>query len=559
MIELCIAGIIGTIGVYRHTNKESIAINKSIKQFKSQWKLCMSYANIKNHNDETYSILNIYPKKYGFDCIISIPFGLTAEKLHDNINMLENSFSCNICMNLSINRNTLYARFIFHPEELSVLDSIRINWINLMLSNTKLYDDNLQTFTIDKIKKQEKYGYDIYISIPIGQSISNIESIQEVIETNFKCKLYIDKPIDNKCLLKFITTEFSDDYRFVPVKCTSTQLYLGMTYDFKPVIVDLKDLAHMLYTGMNGTGKTVCLLTALTNLIYWHGNDNTFELYMSMISTKKDLRIFKDVICCKYYAENLQDSYNLLVYLYRQMDIRNKLFNSDKENCIVNIYEWNEKHPYKKLKTIIFACDEISFYMPDEYDSKYEKILKEKCINLLVRILKEGRSVGVHALGSLQRPDKENLKPIMKSQFGIKVSFYQPTIASSLVVVDSDEATKLKKTREAIVDADERYLMKTLYITTDMINQFIKKYKESNHQYIDLNYNNDNLNSNIKRNKNDEKSKKIKENVTVFSNNSLKNNKNQSKIPSNFSQNKGIIHSIPMFKNKNQSVKQKVR
>lgn len=561
MLELCLAGIGGLIGYYRYINRDSIILKKFINQFKSQWKLCMSYANIKNHNDETYELLNIIPKQYGYDCIISIPFGLSAKKLYDNINMLENNFSCNISLNLSSKQNTLYARFILYSNNLNELDLIRYTWNKIMFSNIKLYNDNLQTFNILKIKKQDKYGYDLLISIPLGQSISSIEAIKAIIETNFKCKLYIDTPQDNKCLIKLITKDFSDDYKFIPIKCSPTQLYLGMTYDYKPVIIDLKDLAHMLYTGMNGSGKTVCLLTALTNLIYWH-NDNSWDLYMSMISTKKDLRIFKDIKQCKYYAETLDQSYQLLKYLYFEMNKRNKLFNSDKENCIVNIYEWNEKHPNKKLKSIIFACDELSFYMPDEFDSKPDSILKTKCINLLVRLLKEARSTGIHILGSLQRPDKENLSPVIKAQFGIKVCFYQPNIASSLVVIDSDEATKLKKTREAIVDADERYLMKTLYITPDMIMSYIKKSIEPNHQYINLNINPEksiqNTNNKvlkkktIKNQEKKQKSQEIIENLIDF-------DKNKQKIYGNFNRNSGIVHSMPMFKANNKANKQKAK
>jgi hypothetical protein len=138
MLELCLAGIGGLIGYYKYINRDSIALKKSINQLKSQWKLCMSYANIKNHNDETYNILDIFPKQYGYNCIISIPFGLTAEKLYKELNMLENNFSCIISMNLSQKKNTLYIRFIFYPEKLSELDNIRIKWNKLILEEKNI-------------------------------------------------------------------------------------------------------------------------------------------------------------------------------------------------------------------------------------------------------------------------------------------------------------------------------------------------------------------------------------------------------------------------------------
>lgn len=539
MLEFCFAGIIGLIGYYRHINKENINEKKYIKtltrQVTNKWNLCMQYANIKNKNDESFEILDVIQKAYGCDCIISIPYGLNAKKIFDNLPMIEQNFGCDIYIKISKEGNSIYSNIVLFPEELTEIEKIKFKWYKIMFSNDKLYNQNLDTFNIVKTKKC-KYGYDLLISIPLGQSNNIINSLKDIIQTNFNCTIYIEEPIENKFVLKLITQEFDDNYPYAPIKVSSTQLFVGMTYDYQPVIVDLKNLAHMLYTGMNGSGKTVCLLTALTNLIYYQ-NEFKWELYMSMISSKKDLRIFKDVKQCKYYAETLEDSYFLLKYLYNQMDYRNKLFNSDKENYIVNIYEWNEKHPHQKLKDIIFATDEISFFMSDEFDTERDTTLKDKCINIFIRLLKEGRSVGVHVLGSLQRPDKENLPPIIKSQMGIKVCFYQPNDASSLVVLDSNEATKLKKKREAIVDADERYFMKTLYITNDMILKYISKSIEKDHKYINI------KEKYPKFNGNDKKIEKKDEKVLKFEEKSHKNKKDTNKKDNH-------IYSFPKFSNK---------
>lgn len=494
IITLALAGLPITYGIYRKSNADKIKKEKLLKEqeqkFKNTWKLCMKYSGVKNKNEETFAVLEYFPKNYGCDAIIGIPIGMDYNDLLKQISTLEVNYGAIIISNLSQSGEskgkTAYIRVAYDLSNANKRTQTLFKWNKIMMNNNNLMNKNNQTFMMANFKENEKYGFDMEVSIPDGLSYKNLESAKDILNSNFKSKViqkWLEK--DNKILLKVIENELPDDYKFVPIKTDVDKLYLGMTYDYQPVIGDLKIQSHMIYTGMNNTGKTVCMFTALTNMIYWH-TEKEWELYISMISNKKDLRIFRNVKQCKYYADSLSKLYLLLKHLKKIILDRNNAFNSITEEDIVNIYEWNKKFPRGKMKQIIFAMDEMSYIMSDSLDSESEADLKNKCRDIINELYKEGRNVGIHILSCLQRPDKESFPPRFKAQIGIKICFKQPNDASSLVVLDTTEATDLKPQREAIVDMGEKYLMKTLYLTNDMIKQYISKSIEENHEYLDL-------------------------------------------------------------------------
>ncbi|MBO3438185.1 hypothetical protein FDG46_04310 [Clostridium botulinum] len=243
----------------------------------------------------------------------------------------------------------------------------------------------------------------------------------------------------------------------------------------------MRDLPHVLFSGINSSGKTLCMVTALVNLIHYNSHRD-IELFLAQVSAKKDLRKFKDIKQCRGYADNLVKAYDMFQYLYHTMEKRISMFNGIKSKYVDDIYEWNKAFPKRKMRIVYLAMDEFTSYMPDSLDSKEDAELKTKCLDLLVKLIQQSRCTGIYVLASLQRPDKESLPPRLKAQFNCKVSFKQSNIASSLVVTDSEKAFNLKPRREAIVNADEEYLIKTLYIDNKMIKDILEPHIDMEHK-----------------------------------------------------------------------------
>lgn len=342
-----------------------------------------------------------------------------------------------------------------------------------------LENNNLDYKVID-INHME-IGYKIIISL-YGIGFEKLENTKDLLESSLGSYIEIQQNENLKTATIYVIEEkLTDSYNYTPIKVKPYGLFVGKTYTMNDIILNMKDLPHCLFSGINSSGKTLCMLTALVNLIHYNSSRD-IELFLAQVSAKKDLRKFKDVKQCRGYADNLEKAYDMFKYLYHTMEKRISMFNSIKSKYVDDIYEWNKAFPNRKMRIVYLAMDEFTSYMPDSMDNKEDTELKTKCLDLLVKLIQQSRCTGIYVLASLQRPDKESLPPRLKAQFNCKVSFKQSNIASSLVVTDSEKAFNLKPKREAIVNADEEYLIKTLYIDNNMIKDILEPHIDMDHK-----------------------------------------------------------------------------
>lgn len=340
--------------------------------------------------------------------------------------------------------------------------------------------DIIGQYEILKIE-ENKQRYEVVVSL-YGEGFEKLNDSKKLLEDSLGYNVEIEQNLNLKTATIYVIKEkLTDDYPFIPVQVKPYELYLGKTYTMKDIITSMRELPHMLFTGINSSGKTYCMVTALANLIYW--NDETkIELYLAQISAKKDLRKFKDVRQCRGYADKPQEAYEMLSYLFHIMQKRISIFNNVKNQFIDDIYEWNKAFPKRQMRIIYLAMDEFAAYIPDTLDSPEDAECKGKCLEILVKLIQQCRCTGIYIITSLQRADKESLPPRLKAQFNCRVSFKQPNIASSLVVTDSDKAFLLKPKREAIVSADDEYLIKTLYTNNKVIQSMLKDNIDMSHK-----------------------------------------------------------------------------
>jgi S-DNA-T family DNA segregation ATPase FtsK/SpoIIIE len=360
----------------------------------------------------------------------------------------------------------------------------RNNW-NITMKYNGIKNKNDQTFEVLKYIPREKYGCDVIVSIPKGLSYDDLISRQAVIESSIGGIVEMEwKQFDNCIYLKCADKQINDKEKYTPVKLEPYQLLLGITPFHEYVIADMKISPHILYSGSNNSGKTMCLLTGMTNLVNIH-NPNTVELYLAQISAKKDLRKLANLKHTKYYADTSDKAYLMYKHLINIVARRNDIFNKVTDGYVDNIFDYNKKFTKKKLPYIYVVCDEFSYYMPSSVDSEAISEWKTKCLDLILQLVKEGRSCGVYCIASLQRPDRENMNAFTKSQFNTKVVFHQNNLPSSLVVCDTEEAIHLKQ-REAIVLMENKVKMKTLYFDNKMLEEYTKIAIDINHKYLNL-------------------------------------------------------------------------
>lgn len=476
--------------MYRVINKENILKRKRIQDMKDKWTMLMDSIgnNAENKIEQEYEILEIFIKHYGFDFILSIPFGKKFNDVLGLIPLIESCYKANVMANLSEDKNSAYIRVHFLDSEISTKDKLRFNWFKTFYNIDGCITKTGDTLNINSIEeilspKNEVVGYRIKSKIPLGLSYEKIKgSYDTITRTLGKCFFDFDfKTMQLETTINHKRIE--DDEKFIPIKVEPWQLYVAMGYDWIPIILDYSLSANTLIGGMQGTGKTVALIMAFINLC---NQCTDFILMVCNMGEKNDLRVFRDVKQCKYYANNEKEVLSLLKYLKKEMDRRNKLFASQEHFCF-NIFQYNKlvKNESEKLQIIHFIADEIADLMENE-------LIQE----LLWDLIRKSRSSGIYITVATQRASLKNLSGEVKGQLGNKVGFSQPNTASALTVMSGEDVAKrvmsLEKRRECLVDYTEGVkVAKTLYLDEKMMEKLLKSVitTEDNKFNLDMNGN----------------------------------------------------------------------
>jgi S-DNA-T family DNA segregation ATPase FtsK/SpoIIIE len=328
------------------------------------------------------------------------------------------------------------------------------------------------------------YGFDCIVWIPYGHSYDELVDLQPKIENGFNAQIVMEKVKDNRCAyMKVITKPYDYNLPFAPVQVKPHEIFIGTTPYYKDIISDMRIHPHVLVSGATGVGKSVLMFMLILNLVCCH-DENDVLVYLTQISDKKDLRIFKDVKNVKYYAETLCEATKVYAQITHEMQLRNKIISQ--YMSINSLDEYNKKFPSKKLPYIYVFTDEFSFYMESESDSDEDQYYKILCNRYFDSLVKQARSVGIFLVTGLQRPDKENMPPIFKSQLCTRIAMGQSNTASSLVVIDDGEAVNLDPREAIILLGNKRFKITTNYVDLNVINEYLVGKTVENPNYINI-------------------------------------------------------------------------
>ena len=498
MILETILGIGATTLVYKKLTKEVREKLRFKQDIRDKWSVLMDGIGSRTENkvDQQYEIEDIIKKHYGFDAIISIPYGKNLKEFRRLIPSIEVAYRGNVIVEYATDKTSMYMRFHIHGYPLSDSDNIKFRWYSAFQDENRFRNISGETYKLTNASKifhpsnkDELIGYRYTIDIPSGLNYETLESYSLELNKIFPiCTIRYDRET-NETVAEILLKKLGDNEPYKLVKCKPYEWYVGMTHAYKPIILNFKDDPNCIWGGKAGTGKTVSLIGGLINLCLQH-TPNDFNIFVCMLSDKQDLRVFKKTTFCKYYADNLDKAHRMLLYLSDECSRRNRLFDSQRK-LIVNVYEYNKNFPQFALPLLYLCIDEIaSFSLNGTEMNRAEKDTKEKCSALMWKLAREGRSAGIYTCLSTQRGDLKNLDANVKGNLGNQVCFYLPNISSAMTILGNGDTatacTKLRKQREFIANSDEVYVGKTLNLATTKMAELLEPYYEKDKQFLEL-------------------------------------------------------------------------
>lgn len=328
---------------------------------------------------------------------------------------------------------------------------------NMLDSNNSFYNKQGQQVRLVKIK-------DNIITLDI-RNVLGLEDFlkkQDYIETCLCSKVSI------KQAGKYVEVELKKARKiinFEPVQTKEHEVLCGYDEEGSPIIVNMNKFPHILIGGDTGTGKSVFLMLTLANLINQHDN---VELYMLQIR-KSDLVVFSKCKQVKYMARNLEEAHAVIKHLNNICVEREKEIEKYLDKDILNIVDYNKYFKNKQMKYIYLILDEFSFFVPNNADTTRDKRLKKEILSYIKNLVVSSRSSGIFIITSLQKPTSTSIPVDIKSQLTTRVCFRIGDSATSTVVLNNANATKLED-RTAIIKTDRE-------VISTMPNTFLRNIK----------------------------------------------------------------------------------
>jgi S-DNA-T family DNA segregation ATPase FtsK/SpoIIIE len=240
----------------------------------------------------------------------------------------------------------------------------------------------------------------------------------------------------------------SKDYQNTP---RALPIALGRDLEGKVVIGDLAKMPHLLIAGATGSGKSVCVNTLVTSLIYRH---TPKTLRFLMVDPKMvELSVYNVLPHQRHkVVTDNRDAAALLKWAVLEMQDRYRLLAA---NGARNIQDFNQKvrdgaellkpkdpnvgfedRNYKGgvLPYIVVVIDELADLM---------MTCAAEVETPLAMLAQKARAIGVHLILATQRPSVNVITGLIKANFPSRIAFRVASQIDSRTILDSNGAESL--------------------------------------------------------------------------------------------------------------------
>ncbi|MBI3602521.1 MAG: DNA translocase FtsK [Candidatus Omnitrophica bacterium] len=211
---------------------------------------------------------------------------------------------------------------------------------------------------------------------------------------------------------------------------SSSKLMLAIGKDIsgKPLITDLADMPHLLIAGTTGSGKTVCLNSLITSILF---NASPSEVKLIMVDPKMvEMASYNDLphLICPVVTDAKKATAAFL-WVVGEMETRYRAFNKDQ---VRNIKGYQDKGGY--MPHIVVVVDELADLM---------QVAARSIEGSIARIAQLARAAGIHLILATQRPSVNVVTGIIKANFPARISFKVASQIDSRTVLDVKGAESL--------------------------------------------------------------------------------------------------------------------
>lgn len=280
------------------------------------------------------------------------------------------------------------------------------------------------------------------LEVALGTKLSKITTLERDLALALAAPtgtIRIEAPIPGRSLVGIELPNQSPE--FVPLKKmleadivrnnpSKLVVALGLDVSGKPIVADLSRMPHVLIAGQTGSGKSVCINTFLSSLLF---RASPSEVKLILVDPKRvELTGYNGIphLLSPVIIES-QKIISALRWILSEMERRYKLFS---HAGVRNIDGYNEMSGFQALPYIVFIIDELAdimLFSPVEVEDS------------ITRIAQMSRATGIHMVLSTQRPSVDIITGLIKANIPCRIAFAVASQIDSRVILDGQGAEKL--------------------------------------------------------------------------------------------------------------------
>ena len=266
---------------------------------------------------------------------------------------------------------------------------------------------------------------------------------------------------------------------------------LGKTISGEPHVADLARMPHLLVAGATGSGKSVCINSLISSILYKVPPD---KVRLLMVDPKVvELTVYNDIPhllvpvvtepkkaseALKWAVAEMESRYQLLARLgVRNLDD----YNGKVEKLKTQPPEEDTGEVFRSLPYIVIVIDEFADLMltaPADVETS------------LMGLAQKSRAVGIHIILATQRPSVNVITGVIKANFPSRIAFQVASKTDSRTILDMNGAERLLGNGDMLFlpgGQGEPVRVHGAYISGDETERLVEAIKASKYEAEEVN------------------------------------------------------------------------
>jgi len=244
-----------------------------------------------------------------------------------------------------------------------------------------------------------------------------------------KAAVGIEVPHGNDITVSFRDVVVSEEFQKAEDKLT---LALGKGIDGDTAVFNLAKMPHLLVAGATGSGKSVCINTLISSILYQATPE---EVKLLLVDPKKvELNIYQGLPhLITPVVTDPKKAANVLKLVVEEMENRYDLF-SETGSRGIDSYNKQLDASEDKMPYIVVIIDELSDLM---------MVAANEVEDNICRLAQMSRAAGIHLIIATQRPSVDVITGLIKANIPSRISFAVSSATDSRTILDMGGAEKL--------------------------------------------------------------------------------------------------------------------